>query len=324
MASPQTSAGITPCRQQSARLARRLLAQERHAVRRAMVLRVSPSCIVRTVMDKLAIEVNLAGSQRTLSRPQEEQLKRSLFRLAAAAGGKRGPPVATRLLDASGLPLAPDTRAADAWSSAALLEVGDDEKFAVLFDPPEVEDLELPWAPLVGVPLLPRVSCRCCQPEQVDVHWERRAGEAEWQTVARGLRYVPTAQDVGCELRLTATPPAPASLVADAAGAAAAPPTVDTSPVADTPPPPPPPPPAPAAPPCLGALRRQLLLEPTEAATPRPHLRERIAALNAARASRVGDTDGGGGIGDADGGGKGMHTQPLGSSRHTFMPAMFM
>ena len=28
--------------------------------------------------------------------------------------------------------------------------------------------------------------------------------------------------------------------------------------------------------------------------------------------------------GDADGGGKGMHTQPLGSSRHTFMPAMFM
>ena len=96
-----------------------------------MVLRVSPSCIVRTVMDKLAIEVNLAGSQRTLSRPQEEQLERSLFRLAAAAGGKRGPPVATRLLDASGFPLAPDTRAADAWSSAALLEVGDDEKFAV-------------------------------------------------------------------------------------------------------------------------------------------------------------------------------------------------
>ena len=216
-----------------------------------MVLRVSPSCIVRTVMDKLAIEVNLAGSQRTLSRPQEEQLERSLFRLAAAAGGKRGPPVATRLLDASGLPLAPDTRAADAWSSAALLEVGDDEKFAVLFDPPEVEDLELPWAPLVGVPLLPRVSCRCCQPEQVDVHWERRAGEAEWQTVARGLRYVPTAQDVGCELRLTATPPAPASLVADAAGAAAAPPTVDTSPVADTPPPPPPPPAAPPPPPPL-------------------------------------------------------------------------
>ena len=86
MASPQTSEGITPCRQQSARLARRLLAQERHAVRRAMVLRVSPSCIVRTVMDKLAIEVNLAGSQRTLSRPQEEQLERSLFRLAAAAG----------------------------------------------------------------------------------------------------------------------------------------------------------------------------------------------------------------------------------------------
>jgi len=38
----------------------------------------------------------------------------------------------------------------------------------------------------------------------------------------------------------------------------------------------------------------------------------------------VGDTDGIGGIGDADGGGKGMHTQPLGSSRHTFMPAMFM
>ena len=247
-------------------------------------------------MDKLAIEVNLAGSQRTLSRPQEEQLERSLFRLAAAAGGKRGPPLATRLLDASGLPLAPDTRAADAWSSAALLEVGDDEKFAVLFDPPEVEDLELPWAPLVGVPLLPRVSCRCCQPDQVDVHWERRAGEAEWQTVARGLRYVPTAQDVGCELRLTATPPAPASLVADAAGAAAAPPTLDTSPVADTPPPPPPPPAA-AAPPCLGALRRQLLLEPTAAAVPRPHLRERIAALDAARASRVGDTDGGGGGG---------------------------
>jgi len=257
-----------------------------------MVLRFSPSCVVRTVMDKLAIEVNLAGSQRTLSRPQEEQLERSLFRLAAAAGGKRGPPPATRLLDSSGLPLAPDTRAADAWSSAALLEVGDDEKFAVLFDPPEVEALELPWAPLVGVPLLPRVSCRCCQLDQVDVHWERRAGEAEWQTIARGLRYVPTSEDVGCELRLTATPPAPASLVANATAAAAAPPTVDTSPITDTPPPPPPP--AAAAPPYLGALRRQLLLEPTAASLPRPHLRERIAALEAARASRVGDTDGGG------------------------------
>ena len=257
-----------------------------------MVLRFSPACIVRTVMDKLAIEVNLAGSQRTLSRPQEEQLERSLFRLAAAAGGKRGPPPATRLLDASGLPLAPDTRAIDAWSSAALLEVGDEQQFAVLFDPPEVETLELPWAPLVGVPLLPRVSCRCCQPDQVDVHWERRAGEAEWQTIARGLRYVPTAEDVGCELRLTATPPAPASLVANAAAAAAAAtaatasPTVDTPPATDTPPPP-----------CLEALRRQLLLEPTAASLPRPHLRERIAVLEAARASHVGDADGGGGGG---------------------------
>ena len=259
----------------------------------SMVLRFSPSCIVRTVMDKLAIEVNLAGSQRTLSRPQEEQLERSLFRLAAAAGGKRGPPPATRLLDASGLPLAPDTRAIDAWSSAALLEVGDDEQqFAVLFDPPEVEALELPWAPLVGVPLLPRVSCRCCQPDEVDVHWERRAGEAEWQTIARGLRYVPTAEDVGCELRLTATPPAPASLVANAAAAAAASLTIGTSSATDTPSPPPPP--AAAAPPCLEALRQQLLLEPTAASLPRPHLRERIAALEAARASRVGDTDGGG------------------------------
>ena len=261
-----------------------------------MVVRFSPTCIVRTVMDKLAIEVNLGGSHRTLSRPQEEQLERSLFRLASAAGGKRGPSPATRLLDSSGLPLAPDTRAVDAWSSAALLEVGDEEKFAVLFDPPEVEALELSWAPLVGVPLLPRVSCRCCQLADVDVHWERRAGEADhWMTIARGPRYVPTAEDVGCELRLTATPPAPASLVVNAAATAAGPPTADTSPATDTPPPPLLP--AAAAPPCLAPLRRQLLLEPAAAALPRSHLRERIAALEAARASRVsGGGDSGGGF----------------------------
>ena len=236
-----------------------------------------PACIVRSVLDKLEIELSLAARRRTLSRPQEEQLERSLFRLAAAAAGKKGAAApATRLLDASGLPLAPDLRAVDAWAEAATLEVGEDEQFAVLFDPPEVESLELPWAPTVGVPLLPRVSCRCCEPADVEVHWERRAGEASWETVGRGESYVPTEADVGHELRVTATPPSPGALVADAPAAA------DGAPPAGAPP----------APSCLERLRQEVLLAAAAAPPPRPQLRERIAALDAAQAQGGG---GGGG-----------------------------
>ena len=242
-----------------------------------------PACIVRTTLDKLEIELTLAARRRTLSRPPAEQLERSLFRLASAAGGKKGaPPLPTRLLDAADVPLAPTLRAIDAWADAATLEVGDDARFAVLFDPPEVHQLELPCEPLVGIPLLPRVACRCCEPGEVDMRWERRpvGSDAEWQTVARGTSYVPVEADAGLELRVTATPPRPPSLVAAATPLATDGEAVASSTTED----------GPATPPCLERLCRSLELAPVAVPLPRPQLASRVAALDGAARAR--DTDG--------------------------------
>ena len=226
--------------------------------------------IVRTVdaASQLKIQVNLAGATRSLLRPCAEALDKSLARLSSAAAGKvpkkKGAaktdapaPIAVGLVDAFGGEIALDTAAKEAWRRAAWLHVGTEPPAAILFEPPEVEDVVLPAAPLVGIPLVPLVTARNCHVSDCTFAWERCAGSSGGDDAAVVVgtckRYTPTSDDVGARLRLRIHPPAPSWRAA---------PEVEVEEAASM------------------LLRRELMTESQVAAPPaRPLLDMRVAAM---------------------------------------------
>ena len=181
----------------------------RHFVAKAgltMVAALSKPCIVRQGTESLQIEVLHGSKRRTLERPAQEALERSLSRLQKALGS---PPT---LIDAHGEAISADTPAADAWALAAVLRAGGDEVF-VLFDPPEVTTIECPSAPHVGIPLRPLLGLRFCEPAAASLTWERCRGGTWEQIGSNLLSYTPSEADLDAELRVRAMAPLSAPVV---------------------------------------------------------------------------------------------------------------
>ena len=192
-------------------------------------LHVTRPVIVRRVVHNdaphVSIECHLADTRRTLLRLESEVVQRGLSRLAATLskskkGGatKKAPPMITAddisLLDSNGDVLATSQVAVDAWSSAALLRVGEEE-LPILFEPAEVSELVVPCEPLVGISLGACPTLINCKAEELLWRWERSASaaaegsagtECSWELVGRGCEYEPTADDVGRQLRVHAKP----------------------------------------------------------------------------------------------------------------------
>ena len=229
----------------------------------AMTAKKNVPVVVRTITSKGAASLQIqfmpatgATGPRTLLRPCSEALDRSLSRLSAAATSKKpkkgaaakvGPSesaAATALLDEYGAIIPLTTPVREAWAIAAWLSI-DTERRAVLFDPPEVAEVRIPAAPLIGIPLLALVSTRSCEPAACRFEWTRHApgddveggaslpveaaqaalaaeapaAGAGGTVVGRSQSYIPTAEDIGAVLRVRAVPPAPSF----ASGSASAP-----------------------------------------------------------------------------------------------------
>ena len=160
---------------------------------------LSRPVLVRLGTTCLNIELLSGSKRRMLERPCDEPLQRSLLRLKKALGHD------AELVDAEGASISLSTPARNAWQAASSLRVGD-ESHPVLFDPPEVTDLELPFIPQLGLPMRPILRTRCCLPSDVRFAWERcLTSAAEWEPCGTASVYVPTAR-VSPSFR---TPPRP-------------------------------------------------------------------------------------------------------------------
>jgi len=127
----------------------------------------------------------------------------------------------------------------DAWRAAALLQVGA-QWYDVEYNPPTVERLALPAAPMVGFPILPLAALKFAAPPSCAWRWLRRGPDAgaEWQPAGcEGEEYTPRPADEGCWLRVECTPGRPADAAEGAAGALhlGAPLTADVGPVRPAP-----------------------------------------------------------------------------------------
>jgi len=198
----------------------------------AVMVAASTPAVVRRVLDaagvaKLEISLALASKpERMLSRPSGEALRRSLQRISGAKGSVDDTALSAlaALHRADGSAISHDTAAEEAWATAAELRVGV-ESLLVLFNPPEVTQLESPAAPLCGVPCTPFFSTRCCARPEVVLTWqcsELRTSEAgtdgtiatastessTWRDVGQGASFTPSIQYRDQLLRVVATPPA--------------------------------------------------------------------------------------------------------------------
>ena len=177
--------------------------------------------VVRSTQSQLQITFwpRGASAPRTLLRPLTENLDRSLSRLSAATVNKKAAKAAKQdpagettadcsLSNAEGELILSSTPVQQAWAGAAWLDIGA-ERRPVHFDPPEIEALSLTAAPLVGIPLLPFVATLNCDADQCTFVWTRHDDAGESVVVCTAPSYMPTDADVGAVLRVRAEPPAP-------------------------------------------------------------------------------------------------------------------
>lgn len=185
--------------------------------------------------------LNILGKLRTLRRPKDEPLSKTLFRIRQSAmppnkgskkkkvaegfgaQGNNGIGVPGQAADVSqGEPVVILRHDGDvdveeelpnyeAWMHGSVLRVGDDF-LTVEVNPPGVETLKLPVCPIVGVPQTPLVSIIDADVAESCWEWERGrtpkdGGTVQWETASCSSQlYVPTLDDVGCVLRVTCQP----------------------------------------------------------------------------------------------------------------------
>jgi len=187
--------------------------------------------------------LNILGKLRTLRRPKDEPLSKTLFRIRQSAkppnkGSKKkkvaegfgaqgntgiGEPCrpaaevlheeepVVALRHDGDVHVEEEMLNSDAWMHGSVLRVGDD-LLTVEVNPPGVETLKLPLSPVVGVPQTPFVSIIDAEAAESCWEWERGrtakdGGAVQWETASCSSQmYVPTDEDVGCVLRVTCKP----------------------------------------------------------------------------------------------------------------------